>query len=100
MEARKKLAKTSSKASESFEESLGRWLAEEVVNPLVRRIKALEERPELTFGGRWKDGESYPEKCLTQYQGGLWLSKMPNNSTRPGSESPAWRLVVKRGAAG
>jgi hypothetical protein len=65
------------------------------INSLIDRIKALEEN-QVTFGGTWKDGESYPEKCLVSFRGGLWLSKMPNNTLRPG-EGPAWRLAVKAG---
>jgi hypothetical protein len=72
----------------------------EFLAPLAAAVQMLEERPEVTFGDTWKPNTSYAEKCLVSHQGGLWLSKAPNNETRPGSGSPSWRLVVKRGVAG
>jgi hypothetical protein len=77
-------------------QDIGKFLAEQL-NPLVDRIRVLEEN-QVTFGGTWKDGESYPEKRLVSFRGGLWLSRVPQNTTRPG-EGPSWRLAVKSGDA-
>src|SRR5262245_28109718 len=63
--------------------------------PLKARIKELEAK-QLTLGGVWKPNCVYGENCLVSYRGGLWLSRVPSNSTRPGT-GPSWRLAVKSG---
>jgi hypothetical protein len=83
-------------------EALAEQVVEYVDGALSRefepRIKALEEN-QVTFGDTWKDGQSYPEKCIVTHGGSAWLSKMPNNVTKPG-DGLAWRLIVKRGRDG
>src|SRR5262245_17604179 len=88
--ARRKLV-----GDDSIYEAIGQFVAKSVYQPLLKRIEDLEAN-QVTFGGTWKDGESYLEKCLVSFRGGLWLSKMPNNTVRPG-EGPHWRLAVKAG---
>jgi hypothetical protein len=74
-----------------------RQTAGKEIAELRARVAELEAN-QVTFGGTWKPGTAYAEKCLVSFRGGLWLSKMPNNTTRPG-EGPAWRLCVKSGDA-
>lgn len=77
---------------------LGRKIRELVVAPLEKRIAELEAR-QIKMAGVWKEGIAYEENSLVSFQGGLWLARAAT-SARPGSGSPAWRLAVKRGAAG
>jgi hypothetical protein len=78
-----------------FAENMGQFIAQALKEKVEPRLKSLEEN-QVTFGGTWKDGESYPEKCLVSFRGGLWLSKMPANTARPGT-GVEWRLAVKAG---
>jgi hypothetical protein len=72
---------------------IGKFIAEEVINPLLKRIETLEAKS-VEFAGTWKANQSYAERALVSFRGGLWLSKMPNNTTRPG-EGPAWWLMCE-----
>jgi hypothetical protein len=78
-------------------ETIGRGVAKMVLKPLEARIEAVEAKA-LTLGGVWREGQ-YAERTLVQKDGGLWLSMAPT-SAKPGNGSGAWKLVVKRGAAG
>jgi hypothetical protein len=64
---------------------------------LRQRVAELEAG-QLTMAGTWKPGERYRQNSLVSFQGGLWLC-LADTDTRPAG-SPAWRLAVKRGAAG
>jgi hypothetical protein len=82
-------------------EEMGKAVAiaiREATAPLEKRIAELEAN-QVTFGDTWKDGQSYPEKCIVTHGGSAWLSKMPNNTTKPG-DGLSWRLIVKRGRDG
>ena len=79
-------------------EDLGRGVRKLVVEPLERKIADLEQK-QIKLGGIWREGQQYDERTLVQKDGGLWLSMAPT-SAKPGNGSPAWKLVVKRGAAG
>ena len=78
--------------------TIGKAVAQMVVKPLQARIAELEQK-QLTLGGVWREGQHYAERTLCQKDGGLWLSMAPT-SAKPGNGSPAWKLVVKKGAAG
>lgn len=62
------------------------------------RIKALEDRPALRYGGVYESGVTYREGTLVTRSGGLWLA-LKDTSRQPGTAPDDWRLVVKSGGA-
>ena len=70
---------------------------QEILSPLVKRVKALESNQQKTmadfYRGIYKDGGRYLRGELVTTQGGLWLCLHPT-SGRPG-KSGNWRLVAK-----
>jgi hypothetical protein len=77
---------------------LRKEIRDELVAPLERRLKTLEERPELRYGGVWAESsEPYYPGTLCTDKGALWLC-VRASSARPGTND-AWRLIVKAGQA-
>ena len=70
----------------------------QVVGPLQARLKALEDRPALSYGGVYEQGVTYREGTLVTRSGSLWLCLRETRAT-PGSDPEKWRLVVKSGGA-
>ncbi|HYT69701.1 MAG TPA: hypothetical protein VEL51_24995 [Vicinamibacterales bacterium] len=65
---------------------------------IVARLKALEDRPALTYAGVFEHGVAYREGALVTRSGSLWLALHDTRAT-PGSDPEKWRLVVKSGQA-
>src|SRR5262245_59522328 len=69
----------------------------ERLEPMKRRVEALEAGPSVVWCDSFKDGNTYVEANLTTHAGGLWLATTTTRA-KPGS-SPDWRLIVKSGTA-
>ena len=69
----------------------------QLVDPLLARVKALEERPALAYKGVFEADVLYRECSLVTRSGSLWLA-LHDTRAVPGSEPSAWRLVAKNGA--
>jgi hypothetical protein len=66
------------------------------IDPLVKRVVALEGAAKCEWRGTWREGQSHPPGSLITHQGSLWVATAETNGTRPGS-SPYFKLVVKAG---
>ena len=66
---------------------------------LESRIKELEARPGVEYGGVYENGKSYPKGMLISRRGGLWLSLQDANGWAPGQSPLHWKLVVKSNEA-
>jgi hypothetical protein len=69
------------------------------VKELSKRIKALEERPDLKYRGIWSEGEDYDEASFVTHQGSLWIAKVKSKGVRPG-DGACWQLCAKKGRDG
>lgn len=79
-------------------EAMGEFVAKTVNNPLLERIKALEEAP-AEFMGAWREDQvPYRERSMVAHGGSCWFARV-ETSQKP-SESRDWVLVAKRGADG
>ena len=65
---------------------------------LAARVKALEDRPSLCYGGVWEANLLYRAGALVTRQGSLWLAQHDTRST-PGQGESGWKLIVKAGGA-
>jgi hypothetical protein len=76
-------------------------LGNEVFAPLEALQKRVEqlEATQLKYVGIWRKGLSYLEGNLVTHSGSMWLCRAPTEGATPGSGSPHWKLVVKKGAA-
>jgi hypothetical protein len=79
-------------------ERVGGWVGEKYAE-LDKRLAEMKSKT-VTLSGVWTKDVPYPENALCSHQGSLWLSRVPDNTARPGNGSPAWRLAVKRGTGG
>lgn len=68
-------------------------------NNLLRRIKALEDRPELKYCGVWQQDQVYGAASFATDAGSLWHAQRASVGERPGS-GDAWKLAVKKGRDG
>lgn len=68
---------------------------EGVVVQIGKRLKALEERPELAYKGTWDGATQFNEGNFATHQGSLWACKA-STRTEPGTSSD-WQLAVKKG---
>ncbi len=68
------------------------------LDALERRVRELEERPEVRYCGVWNPRALYKEGAMTTRAGSIWYC---NRSTRnePG-KSADWTPAVKRGRNG
>lgn len=79
------------------------YCREQVIDPLVERIAALEARigelerrpAGVQYRGVWAENEHYVEGCLVTLGGSLWVART-NTDARPGTGS-GWQLCVKSG---
>lgn len=65
---------------------------------LDARIKALEDRLPLAYGGTWADGQQSNKGVFYTFSGSLWYARETTRD-RPGT-SDAFQLACKRGADG
>jgi len=72
----------------------------ECFRPQMKRLDALEGRPELKYVGTWKAGAPVhvPGDCVT-YDGSVWICKALTEG-RPSEDFASWQLAVKRGQDG
>jgi hypothetical protein len=63
---------------------------------LRERIRALERRPTLRYEGVWQSGKTYQRGNVVTDAGSMWHANIAT-SARPGSDTSAWTLAVKRG---
>jgi hypothetical protein len=92
------LGKTRTKLSEKEIEAIARVVScLGSFDPLVKRVEALEQAPQLKHAGVWHEGKSYAPANLTTHRGGMWLCNK-RTKQEPG-QSRHWTLVVKSGAA-
>lgn len=68
------------------------------IRSLEARIKALEERPPVAYGGVWRDGQDSKKGVFVTYSGSLWYCARDTRD-KPGT-SDAFILAVKRGQDG
>jgi hypothetical protein len=68
------------------------------ITALDTRIKALEERPALAYGGTWSPGQQSNRGVFYTDRGSVWYCR-ESTRDRPG-ESANFVLAVKRGADG
>jgi hypothetical protein len=69
----------------------------------VTTLEAQLEAQTLKWAGGWDIGVQYAPGDVVQHQGSAWRAEIANKGWRPGepgTESRAWRLVVKRGRDG
>ena len=67
------------------------------VAPLERRIAELESRE---YQGVWAGDKSYPAGASVTSGGNLWIARSPSIGMRPGANTTAWQLCVRRGRDG
>lgn len=63
---------------------------------LERRVKELESKPQLKYLGTWHPGPHRAGEFVTDH-GSMWYCKAIATHDRPGENSEAWQLAVKRG---
>jgi hypothetical protein len=67
-----------------------------VLERLVLRITALEQRPMFRYCGTWSPNEKYDLNDFATDHGSLWHCQKASEGSRPG-EGDAWQLAVKKG---
>jgi hypothetical protein len=72
---------------------------EKELEPLRERIRMLERRPTLRYEGVWQAGKTYQRGNVVTDAGSMWHANIAT-SARPGSDTSAWTLAVKRGRDG
>jgi hypothetical protein len=65
---------------------------------LLKRITKLEGAHACEWKGVWMPGMELAPGSLITDRGSLWVAVADSNGTRPG-DSPAFKLIVKRGRA-
>lgn len=67
----------------------------ECLEPLAKRVAAIEHRPQLRYAGVWTADRTYAVGNVVTHSGSAWHCNA-ETTDRPGA-SPCWTLMVKRG---
>ena len=72
-------------------------LEEQPTRDLEARIETLQAQP-LRYLGVWAPTTRYEKGSFVSHQGSLWHADTITTGVRPGGNSGAWTLCVKRGS--
>jgi hypothetical protein len=71
----------------------------EVIGDVLRRLEALEQRPQLRYAGVWRESTGYLENEMVTHQGSLWIA-LQSTGAKPGTTPLDWQMCTKRGRDG
>ncbi|MGY4399866.1 hypothetical protein [Bradyrhizobium sp. USDA 3315] len=80
--------------------AMGRDRRKSLEETLLKRIEALEARPQLKYEGVWSGEKVYGAGMLVTDGGSMFHANRATIGERPGSGSDTWTLAVKRGRDG